>query len=118
MVRIAALGLAAPLPGLAIQAPGSRELRELRISSQTAQTWFTVGAQFARAGGHGSTQIDAEDFAATPNDRVVPSEGCHEPGTPVAARLRLGGSDVHHHNYFANAHVRAHLAQWFAAHRA
>ena len=56
--------------------------------------------------------IDADDFAATPNDLVVPSEGCHEPGMPVTDRLRLGGSQVHHHNYFANAHVRAHLAQW------
>jgi hypothetical protein len=118
MVRIAALGLAAPLPGLAIQAPGSSELRELRVASQTGQAWFTVSAQFARAGGQGSQHIDAEDFAATPNDLVVPSGGCHEPGTPVADRLRLGGSEVHHHNYFANAHVRAHLAQWLAEHRA
>jgi hypothetical protein len=76
-----------------------------------------VSAQFARAGGHGIQSMDADDFAATPNDLVVPSEGCHEPGTPVMDRLRLGGSQVHHHNYFANEHVRTHLAQWFGANR-
>jgi hypothetical protein len=26
--------------------------------------------------------------------------------------LRLGGADVHHHNYFANAHVREKLDTW------
>jgi hypothetical protein len=64
-------------------------------------------------GGHGNPP-DADDFGNTPNDLVVPSEGCHEPGTPVTDRLRLGGSQVHHHNYFANAHVQDHLAQWYA----
>jgi hypothetical protein len=44
----------------------------------------------------------------------VPSEDCHEPGVPVTDRLRLGGSKVHHHNYFTNAHVRAHLAEWLS----
>jgi hypothetical protein len=115
MTRIAAMGLSAPLPGLAIQATGNPALRALRASTQSAQQWFTVSAQFLRAGGHGNRPIDDDGFAATPNDLVVPSEGCHEPGTPVADRLRLGGSEVHHHNYFANAHVRAHLTQWFAA---
>jgi hypothetical protein len=115
LTRIAALGLAAPLPGLAIQAPGNSALRELRTSSPSTQKWFTVSARFARAGGHGQWPIDADDFSATPNDLVVPSDGCHEPGTPVADRLRLSGSDVHHHNYFANSHVRAHLAQWLAS---
>jgi hypothetical protein len=118
MIRVAAMGLAAPLPGVAIQAPGNPALRALRASSQSAQQWFTVSAQFARPVGHGCRHFDVDDFAATPNDLVVPSEGCHEPGTPVTDRLRLGGPEVHHHNYFANSHVRAHLAQWFAADRA
>jgi len=114
MTRVAALGLAATLPGVAIQAAGNPALH---ASTQPAQQWFTVSAQFARAGGHGGSPIDTDDFAAIPNDLVVPSEGCHEPGTPVTDRLRLGGSLVHHHNYFANTHVRAHLAQWFAPDR-
>jgi len=115
MTRVAALGLAAALPGVSIQATGNPALRALRPSSQSAPKWFTVSAQFARAGGHGNAPLDADDLAAAPNDLVVPCEGCHEPGTPVTDRLRLGGSLVHHHNYFANSHVRAHLAQWFAA---
>jgi hypothetical protein len=115
MARVAALGRAAPLPGVAIQAPGNPALRELRASSHSTQAWFTVSAQFARNYGHGHWPVDANDFAAIPNDLVVPADGCHEPGIPVADRLRLGGADVHHHNYFANEHVRAHLAQWFAA---
>jgi hypothetical protein len=114
LAHVAALGLVAPLPGVAIQAPGNPELEALRAPSQSGQQWFTVSAQFARAGGHGRP-VDANDFAAIPNDLVVPSEACHEPGTPVTDRLRLGGSQVHHHNYFANAHVRAHLAQWLGA---
>jgi len=114
MTRVAASGLAATLPGVAIQAPGNPAVAAMRAPSQSGQQWFTVSAQFARAGGHGNWPVDANDFAAIPNDLVVPSEGCHEPGTPVTDRLRIGGSQVHHHNYFANEHVRAHLAQWFA----
>ena len=113
MARVAALGLAVPLPGLAIQAdnaaPGAA-----RASAPSVQQWFTVSAQFERDGGHLHQSVDTDDFAVNPNDLVVPSEGCHEPGVPVTDRLRLGGSRVHHHNYFANAHVREHLAQWLA----
>lgn len=114
MLRAAAMGLVAPLPGMSIQASGNPELARIRAPTMPGQQWFTVSAQYARIGGHGNPPLDADDFDSTPNDLVVPSEGCHEPGTPVTDRLRLGGSQVHHHNYFANAHVRAHLAQWFA----
>ena len=117
MAHAAAAGLAATLPGVAIQAPGNPDLASLRPPTKPAQEWFTVSAQFTRVGGHGNPSIDADNFSAIPNDLIVPSEGCHEPGTPVMDRLRLGGSQVHHHNYFANAHVRAHLAQWLGAHR-
>ncbi|HEU5137743.1 MAG TPA: hypothetical protein VFU13_21550 [Steroidobacteraceae bacterium] len=112
LARVAALGLAAPLPGLAIQATGNSARGVLRGSGLAGQQWFTVSAQFTRAGGHGIYATHADDFASMPNDLVVPSEGCHEPGVPVADRLRLGGSQVHHHNYFDNSHVRAHLAEW------
>jgi len=113
MARVAALGLSAPLPGVAIQATGHPMLNTLR-GSASAQQWFTVSAQFAKAGGHGIQPTAADDFCATPNDLAVPSEGCHEPGVPVTDRLRLSGSLVHHHNYFANPHVRAHLAEWLS----
>jgi len=112
MARVAALGLAAPLPGMAIQATGNPALHALRSSGPAAQQWFTVSAHFTREGGHGIPPSTADDFATTPNDLVVPSEGCHEPGVPVADRLRLGGSQVHHHNYFASPEVRTHLAEW------
>jgi hypothetical protein len=71
-----------------------------------------VSAQFAAPGGHGNPR-ERDDFSAAPNDLVVPSDGCHEPGVQVADSLRLGGSDVHHHNYFSNRHVRERLANWF-----
>ncbi|HEY6126250.1 MAG TPA: hypothetical protein VIV63_16475 [Steroidobacteraceae bacterium] len=111
MARIAALGLHSPLPGVTIQATGNPALDALRGASPGPQ-WFTVSAQYSAVGGHGMRPLAAEDFAATPNDLVVPSEGCHEPGAPVTDRLRLGGAQVHHHNYFANTHVRTHLAEW------
>ena len=117
MAHAAAAGLTAPLPGVAIQAAGNRDLASLRPPTKPTQQWFTVSAQFTRVGGHRSPATDGDDFSAEPNDLVVPSEGCHEPGTPVTDRLRIGGSQVHHHNYFANTHVRAHLAQWFASNR-
>jgi hypothetical protein len=115
MARVAALGLTPTLPGVAIQAAGNPALSSLRPCATPAQQWFTVSAQFARAGGHAAQLIGTEDFRATPNDLVVQSEGCHEPGVPVTDRLRLGGSQVHHHNYFANAHVRSHLSEWLCA---
>ena len=114
MMRAAALGLVAPMPGLTVQAAGNPALAEMRAPSTSTQQWFTVSAQFTRVGGHGDPRDGVDDFDCRPNDLVVPSEGCHEPGIPVTDRLSLGGSQVHHHNYFANAHVRAHLSQWFA----
>jgi hypothetical protein len=116
VAHAAAAGLGASLPGVAIQAAGNPDLAVLRPPTKPQQQWFTVSAQFTRVGSQGKLPIGAYDFAAAPNDLVVPSEGCHEPGTPVTDRLRLAGSQVHHHNYFANAHVRSHLAQWLGAH--
>jgi hypothetical protein len=112
LARAAALGLTAPLPGIAIQAAANTDLAAIRIPAVAGQQWFTVSAQYAQVGGHAAQPLGADRFRVTPNDLVVPSEGCHEPGVPVTDRLRLGGSKVHHHNYFTNAHVRAHLAEW------
>lgn len=111
MARFAALGLTGSLPGLAVQGSGNPALRRLVPSNPSLQQWFTVSAQFTAPGGHGDLH-DRDVFSAAPNDLVVPSDGCHEPGVPVADSLRLGGSEVHHHNYFANRHVRERLAHW------
>ena len=107
MLRFVALGMRAPLPGIAALRPDA--LSAIAGLMPGAQRWFTVSAQFAR-GGHGSGAED--DFSLAANDLVVPTEGCHEPGVPVSDSLRLGGSQVHHHNYFTNLHVRERLESW------
>jgi pimeloyl-ACP methyl ester carboxylesterase len=110
VARGVALGLAPDLPGLAAMTPDSLQLRTLAAGGAELPQWFTIGAQYS---GPGAAQAhDADDFAAAPNDTVVPSDGCHEPGSTPADSLRLGGSDVHHHNYFANPHVRERLESW------
>jgi hypothetical protein len=111
MAKFAATGSSGSLPGLAVQGSGNPALRALVPPNRSAQQWFTVSAQFATAGGHGHPR-EHEDFSAAPNDLVVPSDGCHEPGVQVADSLRLGGADVHHHNYFSNRYVRERLAEW------
>ncbi|HEU4781282.1 MAG TPA: hypothetical protein VFS58_15480 [Steroidobacteraceae bacterium] len=117
MARAAALKLPASLPGVAVQATGNPELGAQGAMTASAQQWFTVGAQFAREGGHDAPLIAGDGFAASSNDLVVPSEGCFEPGVPVADELRISGAQIHHHNYFASPQVRAHLAQWLCPSR-
>lgn len=111
MLRFVALGVASPLPGIEALQPGAAMQDAASAIDDGAQQWFTVGAEFALAGGyiHGAH----DDFSSTPNDLVVPSNYCHEVGVDVTDSLRLSGTDVHHHNYFANAEVRRRLASWF-----
>jgi hypothetical protein len=106
-MRFAAIAPAACLPGIEALQPGMQSFGSLRSGQQQ---WYTVSAQFAIPDGHGDQPVDA--FSSQPNDLVVPSDGCHEPGVPVADSLRLGGSDMHHHNFFSNRHVRERLADW------
>jgi hypothetical protein len=111
MLRFVALGLTAPLPGVEPLLAGTRaRLAPVSRSGEAAQ-WFTVSAQFSKGGGHGNES--AEPFSGEPNDTVVPVDGCHEPGVPVADSLKIGGADVHHHNYFTNRHVVERLGKWF-----
>jgi pimeloyl-ACP methyl ester carboxylesterase len=111
MVRFVALGLPADLPGLESIAPESQLLRALGAFHVSPQEWFTVGAQFeTRCDTDESTK--PEDAFSSPNDLVVPSAGCHEPGAAPIDSLRLAGMDVHHHNYFADRQVRERLATW------
>jgi hypothetical protein len=110
MLRFLALGLSGGLPGIDAQAPDDSALRELGRHKPHAQQWFTVSARFVMPGSHGRDTPD--DFSMVPNDLVVPSDACHEPGVEVADSLRLGGAKVHHQNYFATPLVRERLATW------
>jgi hypothetical protein len=112
MARFAALDPPAELPGMSAMAPGSTASRALGALRPTRQQWFTIGAQYARLPGHRSGIATDDRFDSQPNDLVVPVAGCQEPGVPPIETLRLGGSDVHHHNYFANRHVRERLETW------
>jgi hypothetical protein len=110
--RFVAMDLPVELPGLAAMAPGSPSLRSLSTFCCVQQQWFTIGAQYQRPAGHWMSAVVDDEFAAEPNDLVVPSAGCHQPGVQSVDSLRLGGADVHHHSYFANKHVREHLGSW------
>lgn len=111
LARAVALGLETSLPGLEAMAPDSLTLRALGAIRESGEQWFTIGAQYSGAGAAANAR-DPEDFAAQPNDLVVPSESCHDLGRAVTDSLKLGGAEVHHHKYFANTHVRARLGAW------
>ena len=110
--RFVALGMPAQLPGVTCMAPDSLLLRALSTCPPGAQQWFTIGAEFHGAQRESSAGGKSDEFDASPNDLVVPSEGCHEPGAPTADSLRLAGSAIHHHNYFSERAVRERLYAW------
>ncbi len=110
LARCVAQGLRAALPGVEVLTPDSAPLRALADFRAPGLQWFTVGAEFSLPEGHVDEASVTDGLAAMPNDLVVPSQGCHEPGTPVQDSLHVFG--VHHHAYFADAGVRARLAQW------
>jgi pimeloyl-ACP methyl ester carboxylesterase len=110
MARILALGQRPTLPGVQALTPERATHHALLDRQVTGQRWFTIGARFMAP--EGSLDI-RDEFDAVPNDLVVPTQGCHEPGIPVTDSLRLAGVDTHHHNYFANPRVRERLAEWF-----
>lgn len=114
LARGVALGRAAGLPGLDAMTPDSLQLRALGAAGGASSQWYTIGAQYSGAGAQPASGLSEDDFAHSPNDLVVPSDGCHEPGVTPADSLKLGGHDVHHHNYFANVHVRERLEAWLA----
>lgn len=110
MLRFVALGGAAPLPGIEALQPDNVSRSPSGVLKPGAQQWFTVGAEFAMTGGHPNGAL--HEFSFTPNDLVVPSDGCHDIGVAVSDSLFLGGGEVHHHNYFASQRVRNRLASW------
>ena len=112
MLRFVALELASALPGIEALQPESATRRDSGALMAGAQEWFTVGADFTHTNGHRNGGYDA--FASAPNDLVVPSAGCHDMDADISDSLKLISSEVHHHNYFANQHVRERLARWFS----
>jgi len=111
MLRFVALEVASALPGIEALQPQSATRRESGALVAGAQEWFTVSADFNRTDGHPNDAYD--DFASASNDLVVPSAGCHDVDADISDSLKLVGSEVHHHSYFANQQVRERLARWF-----
>ena len=111
MLRFVALEVASALPGIEALQPQSATRRESGALVAGAQEWFTVSADFNRTDGHPNDAYD--DFASASNDLVVPSAGCHDVDADISDSLKLVGSEVHHHSYFANEQVRERLARWF-----
>ena len=109
MLRFVALGAAGPLPGVEALRPRSDPLARYSVD-EGSQQWFTIGAAYEHTGGHRKGAYD--EWSSVPNDLVVPSDGCHEPGVEVSDSLKITGAEVHHHNYFANRVVRDRLTRW------
>jgi hypothetical protein len=106
IARFAAPGLSTRLPGLEAQEPGSETLRSLN-AIDSPQRWFSIGANF-----ESPAEAGIDPLPDTPNDLVVPSDGCHLPSATPDDSLRIAGSQVHHHNYFSSPAVRDRLAAW------
>jgi hypothetical protein len=115
MLRFVALGLSSPLAGMEPLLPGNAALRIQSAREDDSPEWFTISAQYAKGAGHVDETLD--EFTLAPNDLLVPVDGCHEPGARVSDSLKLGGTEIHHHNYFTNRHVRERLAAWFVGRR-
>jgi hypothetical protein len=110
LARCLAQGLRAALPGVEVLTPDTAPLRGLADFRAPGLEWFTIGAEFSFPEGHIDAASVTDGLSAMPNDLVVPAQGCHEPGIPVADSLHVSG--VHHHGYFADPGVRTRLAQW------
>jgi hypothetical protein len=107
VARFVALSQSSRLPGLEAQVPGSDTLRSLD-AIDSPQRWFSIGANYEPAAEAGIDPLPD----STPNDLVVPSDGCHLPTATPDDSLRIAGSQTHHHNYFASAVARERLAAW------
>jgi hypothetical protein len=112
MLRFIAIGAISPLPGIEALQPGSASCGQSAPLQEGAQQWFTVGAEFSATDGHPIASLG--EFSSTTNDLLLASDSCHDVGVEVADSLRVSGTDVHHHNYFANQDVRQRLARWLS----
>ena len=122
LVKIIGTGVARGLPGLAAMEPAGDWVRTFGSRPTGDARWFTIGASYKPsspiAAGlvHrlGSAVADAavDEFFAADNDMVVPTEGCHWPGTPALDSLHLKGSVTNHCNYFESHEVHEALSRW------
>lgn len=118
LVKILGSGLTGGLPGLAAMDPGSQWLRESASDSGPA-AWYTIGASYQPESsgvsmlGRFNKQIIQEFFASS-NDLVVPTEGCHQSIQPPSDSFRLEGSRFNHCNYFESEEVQSRLALWLS----
>jgi len=112
MLRLVALGLPCPLPGIEALQPAIAMGFDSGPLKPDAQQWFTVSAEYTRMDGHFCSAND--DFFAAPNDLVVPSDGCHDLDVEISDSLKLIGPQVHHHNYFASGRLCEQLAKWLS----
>jgi pimeloyl-ACP methyl ester carboxylesterase len=107
VARFEALGLDSRLPGLEAQQPGSETLRAFEATG-SGQRWFSIGANYECPTDAGTDPLPGD----TPNDLVVPSDGCHLPTATPDDSLRIAGSQIHHHNYFSSPVARERLNSW------
>jgi hypothetical protein len=111
LARCVAQGQRPSLPGVEVLTPECAPLRGLADFRSTDLRWYTVGAQFEALDGNEREPPDPPALES-PNDGLVPTRGCHEPGITVDDRLELAGHVTHHHNYFASDRVRMALMDW------
>jgi hypothetical protein len=111
LLATARFAVSAPaLAGLEAQAPGSDVQLASDASLESPPRWFSAGA-------HCETPEDPggdKTFGRTPNDLVVPSDGCHPPTATPENCLRIAGRDIHHHAYFSSSALRDRLQAWLA----
>ena len=113
MLRFVALGAAAALARHRSAAAGQRIAKQSRRSQRRSAA--VVHGERASSPTPAATATESfDEFSSVPNDLVVPSDGCHDVGVAVSESLKLGGTEVHHHNYFTNQHVRERLASWLS----
>ena len=93
---------ASPLPGIEALQPGSAVLRAsalARASERSSGSRWVRSSRCRAATPNGSL----EEFSSARQRSGGAERGLPRPGRPVADSLRSAASDVHHHNYFANA---------------
>lgn len=124
LVKIVGSGAADGLPGLVAMNPDGAWIAGIGERGGGAARWYTIGtnyvpasdvaAGFIRRVAGIATDVAVDAFFASDNDMVVPTSGCHEPGTRPVESLSVNDSKTTHTSYFENAKVRQALARWLA----
>lgn len=124
LVKIVGSGAANGLPGLVAMNPDGAWVAGMGKRGAGAARWYTIGtnyvpasdiaAGFIRRVAGRATDAAVDAFFAADNDMVVPTSGCHEPGTPPVESLSVNDGKTTHTSYFENTKVRQALARWLA----